>query len=877
VHRIGRSFIFTALAALVLLGLTTPSAAVAGAPASIAGTVSGVGAPDSIEVCAYREDQAGPIECADPVASTAEYEVTGLSAGTYFVFFRSAGCSSGCEYAPQWYEGAQRRADAKPIVLGDGAEATGIDATMSETASIEGRVLKASDDQPASGFEACAYRPGQTRAAACDGTPFEGRYRIVGLTRGEQYVVQFRPDSNCGGNGCTRENWGQQYYPGVAGRAEATLVEPSSNPEIDASLQPAATITGNVTEATGGAAVPAGSVVVCAYPVAHQSGNGTCGTVGANGNYTVQGVPSGESVVKFAPEYSCSGTCALADFAPQWFDGKGSAASAEPLTLTSGETKSGVDAAMAPGGKIHGFVIAASGGLAVENVGVCASIPQVGGPCTQTNSAGEYTLTGLATGSYVVTFRPSANGLADAIYNGKASESEGTPVAVTAGETTPDIDAALLNAASISGYVTEVGDVPLEGSWACAYPGSSTEPAACGETSADGFYEIERLPPATYTIHFAAPEECGQEGCVSANLVGQWYSGAATRATANTVTLAVGQGQAGIDAILQPGGRIAGTVTVPGGDAAQAVEACAYPAAGGEFSACATTEGDGYYEIAGLGTGSYKVEFGSGYECGEGACERSPYEAQFWQGAKSLSGATPVAVTAGTTQKGIDATMAIPAAPSATQPPTLSGTPAVGQTLTCGQSEWSGEPTGYAYAWLRDGTPIAGAAGASYLVTKADAGHAIACRVTATNAVGSTAADSAALEVPMPATPGDSGTSAASVASPAPGPPSVTAQKPAVGKATAKPVAKVKGGVAVITVGCVGGACKGSLNLTAKAKSKTVVLGGASFSLVAGRSTTVKVKLSKAVLAKVEEAGAKGLEVRLTGSHIKARSLKLEG
>ena len=57
--------------------------------------------------------------------------------------------------------------------------------------------------------------------------------------------------------------------------------------------------------------------------------------------------------------------------------------------------------------------------------------------------------------------------------------------------------------------------------------------------------------------------------------------------------------------------------------------------------------------------------------------------------------------------------------------PTILGTAAVGQTLTCNPNAtaWGGVPT-FTYAWLRDGAPIAGAAGATYLVSAADGGHA---------------------------------------------------------------------------------------------------------------------------------------------------------
>ena len=63
-----------------------------------------------------------------------------------------------------------------------------------------------------------------------------------------------------------------------------------------------------------------------------------------------------------------------------------------------------------------------------------------------------------------------------------------------------------------------------------------------------------------------------------------------------------------------------------------------------------------------------------------------------------------------------------------------------GATASCTMGNWTGEPTGYAYAWHRDGVALDGATSATYAVQPDDSGHSLACVVTATNAMGSTAA-----------------------------------------------------------------------------------------------------------------------------------------
>jgi hypothetical protein len=80
-----------------------------------------------------------------------------------------------------------------------------------------------------------------------------------------------------------------------------------------------------------------------------------------------------------------------------------------------------------------------------------------------------------------------------------------------------------------------------------------------------------------------------------------------------------------------------------------------------------------------------------------------------------------------------------PPPPAVVTQPAVTGTPAVGQTLTCSTGTWSAAPTSYAYQWRRGGANI-GTNASTYMIVAADQGYNLDCVVTATNAVGSTAA-----------------------------------------------------------------------------------------------------------------------------------------
>jgi hypothetical protein len=66
--------------------------------------------------------------------------------------------------------------------------------------------------------------------------------------------------------------------------------------------------------------------------------------------------------------------------------------------------------------------------------------------------------------------------------------------------------------------------------------------------------------------------------------------------------------------------------------------------------------------------------------------------------------------------------------------PTISGTAAVGQTLSVSTGTWSHTISSYAYQWQRAGANIAAATSSSYTLVSADVSNVIRCSVTATSA-----------------------------------------------------------------------------------------------------------------------------------------------
>ena len=299
--------------------------------------------------------------------------------------------------------------------------------------------------------------------------------------------------------------------------------------------------------------------------------------------------------------------------------------------------------------------------------------------------------------------------------------------------------AAVAATGSISGTVTEAagGKKPINIESVSVFALNTASPEVAGpvKPGPTGEYTINGLPKGFYKVEFLPPFE--------SNLVPQFYEGAHSFSTAKAVEVKEAETTKNVSAILQEGGEISGSVT----DAATHTplgEVCVYASnsLGFEFfGGEAVTTANGKYTIRGLEKGSYNLEF-------EHPCFEGPGVQFIRQFVNGVSVTGPGSATA------IGNVALIRKAPVNTAPPMLSGTPAVEQKLSCSRGSWTGVlPLVFTYAWLRDGTVITGASANTYVVQPADQGHALACRVTATNSVSRASATSNTLNVPAPPPP----------------------------------------------------------------------------------------------------------------------------
>jgi protocatechuate 3,4-dioxygenase beta subunit len=316
------------------------------------GTISGLvtdwashEAASAVYVCAYSGTEV--VGRCDTTDQSGEYTIVGLAAGAYAVRFASAGGGDeqnfqigNGRYLRQFYESAATESAATLVSSGPGTARTGIDVAMHEGGGIAGTVTGPLGE-PLAGITACIVDTESALESYCGSTDAAGKYEIDGLYPGS-YLVEFW------GSGGLQTELSTPYYDDVEKLDEADSVAVSGTsvtPGIDAHLVVGGRIEGTVVDAFDG--TPITGVQVCAVDVDRQNGN--CGESGTAGHYVIPVAP-GSYRVEFSYGYQEEGLeeSEVEEFATQYFSGAATSAGATAVTVASGMTRPGIDAALAP-------------------------------------------------------------------------------------------------------------------------------------------------------------------------------------------------------------------------------------------------------------------------------------------------------------------------------------------------------------------------------------------------------------------------------------------------------------------------------------------------------------------------------------------------
>ena len=619
----GAATLAGASAIAVTAGATTPNINQALSPGGqITGTVTDSASAHTaggVTVTAY--DTNGNADAVTTTASDGTYALQGLPAGDYRVEFSGSGASffgSESAYATQYYKARSTLASADSVTVALGQTTANVDAAMAGGGELGGTVTDAATTHPIGGIQVDVYGTAGDFLATTDAS---GDYFLGGLPAGS-YTVAFY-------NGAASGGYLSQDYDGPAATAgQVAVVGGQLTANIDAALQSGGQITGTVSDAQTKATVSRAEVTL--YGPGGEAYDFT--TTAPDGTYSFGSLTTGTYYVLFDGP-------AGANDAPQYYNAQPTSSTETAVAVTAGKVTSGINGALTAGGQITGTVTDATfhQPIAGATVTVSASGALYGGSIATTNASGAYSVGGLGTGTYTVSF--SAAGHAQQYYDNRTTASQADSVAVTAGQTTPQINAALPSGGEISGTVTEsTSHIPLQNVFVDVYTTAGVY-VASSRTDVNGDYTVTGLPSGTYV------EEAAPYGYVY-----QYDGGGSTLGGATPLSVTSGQVTSGVNFAFIPPGGIAGTVT----DAATHK-----PVAGIEVSVLGpngsvqqqtTTAADGSYEVDGMANGSYQVEFSA-------ANIGANYLTQYYNDQPTATGATDVTVTAGALTTNVNAAL----------------------------------------------------------------------------------------------------------------------------------------------------------------------------------------------------------------------------
>jgi Carboxypeptidase regulatory-like domain len=430
--------------------------AITGTVSDAAGTQHGLaGVSVRVEIPSNGNYHGSAVTAAD-----GSYTVRGMPAGTdYQVCFYASGATDGSSnatgYLDQCFDNRPASGTPTPVAVTLGASRAGVDAALVVGGAVSGTVSEAGGThQGLANVTVGVYSP-STLGVANATTGADGTYTARGLPAGTDYQVCFyasgATDGSSNATGYLDQCFDNQPVTGTP--TPVTVSLGATRVGADAALVAGGAISGTVSDAGGTQHGLANASVEVSSP---STGTFLFATTAADGSYTVSGLAAAtDYTVCFHGGGATGGSSDALGYLDQCYDNQPTPATAIPVTVTSGASRTGVNAALTVAGAISGTVRDAGGthhGLA--NVGVQVSSLTYGnyGGWATTAADGSYTVTGLAAGTdYTVCFTGAGAtggssdelGYLDQCYDHQPMSGTPTLVTVTAGATKTAVDAAL--------------------------------------------------------------------------------------------------------------------------------------------------------------------------------------------------------------------------------------------------------------------------------------------------------------------------------------------------------------------------------------------------------------------------------------------------
>ncbi|HEX9731429.1 MAG TPA: carboxypeptidase regulatory-like domain-containing protein [Thermoanaerobaculia bacterium] len=539
------------------------------------------------------------------------YEVTGLASGSHYAVAESSA------YADELYDGIAcpggypyygcDPTTGTPIAVTAPLTTAGVDFALDRLGVVTGVVTETATGDPIPDVRVQVYLD-EIGYYASDYTDATGMYSIGGLPAGEYVVVTDAYDHI---NEVFDDIPCPSYYwtcDLTAGTPIAVALDAIVS-GVDFALDRFGAVSGTITHAlTSG---PVASVEVAIFDADGDWVDWTY--TSSTGGYTFDRLPAGTYFVatdvdgSFVDELYDDLVCPGGPYSGC------DPTTGTPVAVVLNATTTGIDFALDPGGAIAGTVRDAATGNPLAFAGVV--VWDAAGEFLRSGSAngsGQYSVAGLAGGTYFVT--SSKSGYSPQLFDGlpcagDCDKTAGTPVNVSHNDATSGIDFALERPGAISGTVTSastgdpIGDARVE-VWDAA--GSFVDYDY--SYYQDGTYVIGGLPAGTYFVVV-------ENGFAYPAVLPQLYAGfpcpggapaGCDPTTGTPVSVNVGATTSGIDFAVGPLGGIAGSVTEVGGEPIYDVFVELFDASGVRVT-YDWTGSSGQYQFHGLAPGSYFV------------------------------------------------------------------------------------------------------------------------------------------------------------------------------------------------------------------------------------------------------------------------------
>ncbi|MCU0286523.1 MAG: carboxypeptidase regulatory-like domain-containing protein, partial [Acidobacteria bacterium] len=502
------------------------------------------------------------------------YSIEGLIPGNYKVYFQSPG---NLNYIHQWYNNKNSSEIADPVTITAGQITNGINAQLVEGGMVSGRVT----DEFGSGILNISIGIYSNNNSYWNSTDADGYYTVRGIPAGN-CTVFFYP--------AYAGNYIQEWYNDKNSQETADVLNVTIGQtigNIDAQLSTGSIISGRLTDAPGNGIA---NVQAMAQELNDNSSHSCMSDT--NGYYTIDGLRPGSYKVGFFTQNA-------GNYLKEWYNDKNSFDNADTILLASEQTIGNIDAQLAIGGIVSGQITDESGN-GIENIHVY--INDLGYSVVayaSTDSQGNYSVGGIPTGDYKIFFRGYQQNYVPEWYNDKATFDTADQVSVTVGQTTPDIDAQLVQGGMISGRVTNAQGNGIYNVSANVHNQDNEILYQHCHTDSQGYYTIYGIPAGTYKVDFT---------CYDMNYLPEWYNDKSSFETADPVIVTVGQTTPSINAQLTQGVIISGTVTDTGGTPLENIRVEARISAY-DFLGSAYTDSSGQYSIQGLPAGIYRIYF----------------------------------------------------------------------------------------------------------------------------------------------------------------------------------------------------------------------------------------------------------------------------